>query len=37
MINADSLISDRVMERGIVRPEAAASGCGEVNSGLEER
>lgn len=37
MMKADSLISDRVMERGIVRPEAAASGCGEVNSGLEER
>jgi hypothetical protein len=36
-MNADSLISDRVIERGIVRPEAAASGCGEVNPGLEER
>lgn len=37
MMNADSLISDSVMERGIVRPEAAASGCGEVNSGFAER
>lgn len=36
-MKADSLISDRVIERGIVRPEAAASGCGEVNSGFEKR
>lgn len=30
MINAESLISERVILRGIVRPEAAASGWGEV-------
>lgn len=36
-MNADSLISDRVMDRGIVNPAEAAKGCGEVNVGLAER
>ena len=35
MMKAESLISDSVMERGIVRPDAAASGCGDVKLGLE--
>lgn len=37
MIKAESLISDSVIWRGIVRPEAAANGPGDVNDGLEER
>lgn len=37
MMKADNLISDRVMERGIVRPEAAARGCGDVKEGFESR
>jgi hypothetical protein len=37
MINAESLKSDNVMESGIVRPEAAAKGWGDVNVGLEYR
>jgi hypothetical protein len=37
IINADSLISDRVMDSGIVNPAAAAKGCGDVKLGLAER
>jgi hypothetical protein len=37
MMKAESLISERVIESGIVRPEAAASGCGDVKEGLEYR
>lgn len=37
IINADSLISDKVIERGIVRLAAAANGCGDVKLGLAER
>lgn len=37
MMKAESLISDKVIERGIVKPEAAANGCGEVNDGFESR
>ena len=37
MINADSLISERVIFRGIVRPEEAARGCGEVKEGFVDR
>lgn len=35
MMKADSLISERVIDRGIVRPEAAANGCGDVKVGFE--
>lgn len=35
IIKAESLISDNEIERGIVRPEAAAKGCGDVNTGFE--
>jgi hypothetical protein len=34
---ADNLISDKVIDRGIVRPAAAASGCGDVKDGLADR
>jgi hypothetical protein len=37
MMKAESLMSDSVMESGIVSPEAAASGCGEVKLGFEYR
>lgn len=37
MIKADSLISDNVICKGIVRLDAAASGCGDVKLGLAER
>lgn len=37
MMNAESLMSDSVMERGIVSPEAAARGFGDVNDGFESR
>jgi len=37
MIKAESLISESVIWSGIVRPEEAASGCGEVNEGLVDR
>lgn len=37
MIKADSLISDRVICKGMVRPDDAARGCGEVKEGLMER
>ena len=37
MMKADSLISDSVICRGIVRPEEAARGCGDVNEGFVER
>jgi hypothetical protein len=36
-MKADNLISDKVICRGIVNPEAAAKGCGEVNDGFENR
>ena len=34
-MNADNLISDKVMDKGIVSPEAAANGWGDVKLGLE--
>ena len=37
MINADNLISDKVICRGIVNPEEAANGIGEVNEGFENK
>ena len=37
MMKADSLISERVIDRGIVSPAAAARGCGEVKVGLAPR
>ena len=37
MMNAESLISDRVICKGIVRPEAAARGCGEAKEGFVDR
>lgn len=37
MMNADSLMSDRVILRGIVRPDAAARGCGEAKEGLVDK
>lgn len=37
MMNADSWISERVICRGIVRPDDAARGCGEVKEGLVDR
>lgn len=37
MMKADSFISDRVICIGIVRPEDAAKGCGEVKEGLVDR
>jgi len=36
-MNADSLISDRVICKGIVNPDEAAKGCGDVKEGLEKR
>ena len=35
--NPESLKSLRVMERGIVKPDCAANGDGEVNSDVENR
>lgn len=37
MMNAESLMSDKVILRGIVRPDAAARGCGEAKDGLVDR
>lgn len=37
MMNADSLISDSVICSGIVNPDEAASGCGDVKDGFENR
>lgn len=37
MMKAESLISDNVICSGMVRPEEAARGCGEVNDGRVER
>ena len=37
MINAESRISDRVICKGIVRPEDAAKGWGEEKEGVVER
>lgn len=37
IMKADSLISDNVICKGIVRLEAAASGCGDVKLGFAER
>lgn len=34
---AESLISDNVIDRGIVSPAAAANGCGEVKLGLADK
>jgi len=36
-MKADNLISDNVICKGIVRLEAAASGCGDVKDGLADR
>ena len=35
MMNADNLISDRVNDKEMVNPDAAAKGCGDVKSGFE--
>lgn len=37
MMKADSFISDNVNDRGIVSPDAAARGCGDVKLGFECR
>ena len=37
MMKAESLISDRVICRGIVNPDDAARGCGDVKEGFENR
>jgi len=37
IINADNLKSDNVICNGIVKPDEAASGCGDVKSGFEKR
>lgn len=37
MMKADSLISDNVMDKGIVSPEAAANGLGDVKLGFESK
>ena len=37
MMKADSLMSDKVIFKGIVNPDEAARGCGEVNDGFENR
>ena len=37
IINADNLISDNVICKGIVNPEDAASGWGDVNEGFENK
>ena len=37
IINADNLISDNVICSGIVKPEEAARGCGDVNDGFENK
>jgi len=36
-MKADSLISDNVICSGIVNPDAAANGCGDVRDGFENR
>lgn len=36
-MNADNLNSDRVICRGMVRLDDAASGCGDVKEGLVDR
>ena len=36
-MNADNLMSDSVNDKGMVSPDAAAKGCGDVKSGLECR
>jgi hypothetical protein len=35
IMKAESLISDNVICKGIVNPEAAANGCGDANDGFE--
>jgi len=37
MTNPERRISDKVMEIGIVSPEAAARGCGDAKSGLVDK
>ena len=37
MIKADNLMSESVIFRGMVRPEAAARGRGEANEGLVDK
>lgn len=37
IMKADNLISESVIFSGMVRPEDAASGCGEVNQGFVDK
>ena len=37
MMNADNLISDKVICSGIVKPDDAARGCGDVKDGFENK
>lgn len=37
MMKADNLISESVICKGMVRPEEAARGCGDVNEGFVDR
>lgn len=37
MMKAESLKSDNVIWRGIVRPDEAANGCGDVKDGFENK
>lgn len=37
IMNAESLISDKVICSGMVRPEDAANGWGDAKDGFEER
>ena len=37
IMKPDSLISDSVIDNGIVSPAAAANGWGDVNVGLDDR
>jgi hypothetical protein len=36
-MKAESLISERVIWRGIVKPDDAARGCGDANDGFENK
>lgn len=37
MMKAESLISDKVICNGMVRPASAARGCGDVKDGFENK
>lgn len=37
MMKAESLIWDKVICKGMVKPEAAARGCGEAKEGLVDK